>query len=303
MRARLHHRGHRLGFFREATHDVCDAAADAAAAAGDLRRARSPGRRHAFARPRRGARDRDGGERRRVRTRDLGRAWQRVWIPARSSLLARDGRHHRGWSRRSERSATRTSPIRSRSRGVRRWRLRRHVHRSSKAIAICCGTSSRMSFEQVPAEGELIDLYAGVGLFSVCAAVARGVRTTAVEGDRVAASDLAFNAAASGVDVTAVCRPVEEFVSRFDGATARGLPPSTVIVDPPRTGLSPAALAGLLQRAHGASSTCPATSRRSRATRGRSSRPATRFDRADAFDLFPNTPHVETVVVFDLAGC
>ena len=34
MRARLHVRGGRIGFFREATHDICDARTHAAAAAG-----------------------------------------------------------------------------------------------------------------------------------------------------------------------------------------------------------------------------------------------------------------------------
>ena len=74
----------------------------------------------------------------------------------------------------------------------------------------------------------------------------------------------------------------------------------TIIVDPPRTGMSRGALESLI--AVGASRviyvSCDV------ATLARDARRIVdagyRIDRADAFDMFPNTPHVETVVVFDL---
>jgi 23S rRNA (uracil1939-C5)-methyltransferase len=154
----------------------------------------------------------------------------------------------------------------------------------------------------VPAGGDLVDLYAGVGLFAIGAAVARGVRVTAVEGDRYAAADLDANAAAAHGAVRPVHDAVENFLSSFDGERLQpdgGNANTTVIVDPPRTGMSREALGGAL---------------RIRATRiiyvscdvatlARDSRriidAGYEISRADAFDLFPNTPHVETVVVFD----
>src|SRR4029453_7198873 len=65
----------------------------------------------------------------------------------------------------------------------------------------------------VPTSGRLLDLYAGVGLFAVSAAAARGVEVTAVEGDRVAAADLTSNAASAAGPVEAVHQSVEDFVA------------------------------------------------------------------------------------------
>ncbi|HEX4565372.1 MAG TPA: hypothetical protein VH138_02030, partial [Vicinamibacterales bacterium] len=74
--------------------------------------------------------------------------------------------------------------------------------------------------------------------------------------------------------------------------------PATVIMDPPRTGLSRAALDGVLglkpQRLVYVSCDVATLARDARVIVDA----GYRIDRADAFDLFPNTPHVETVVVF-----
>jgi 23S rRNA (uracil1939-C5)-methyltransferase len=155
---------------------------------------------------------------------------------------------------------------------------------------------------QVPSGGELLDLYAGVGMLSISAAAARGARAAAVEGDRMAASDLAANAAASGAAVRAVHQPVEDFVGGPEARTLRSRTNGelTVIVDPPRTGLSPAAVDGLLRirPARIIYVSCDV------ATLARDTRKVIdagyRIGGADAFDLFPNTPHIETIVVFDL---
>ena len=75
---------------------------------------------------------------------------------------------------------------------------------------------------------------------------------------------------------------------------------ATIIVDPPRTGMSREALDGDMPAARRASrSTCRATWPRWRAMPGASWTAGTAIAELDAFDLFPNTPHVETVVVFD----
>jgi 23S rRNA (uracil1939-C5)-methyltransferase len=71
-----------------------------------------------------------------------------------------------------------------------------------------------------------------------------------------------------------------------------------VIVDPPRTGVSKEALDGVLRLAAPQITyvSCDV------ATLARDARRIVDagyvIDRADGFDLFPNTPHVETVVVF-----
>jgi 23S rRNA (uracil1939-C5)-methyltransferase len=151
---------------------------------------------------------------------------------------------------------------------------------------------------QVPRDRPLIDLYAGVGVFAVSAAVSRGVDVTAVEGDRYAAADLDANAKGIG-GVRSVHDSVERFVRGV------GLQPdhvdqaSTMIVDPPRTGMSREALDGALRvnAARIIYVSCDV------ATLARDARRIVdrgyTIVRADAFDLFPNTPHVETVVVFD----
>jgi len=147
---------------------------------------------------------------------------------------------------------------------------------------------------EIPEHAEVVDLYAGGGLFSIAAARARGARVTAVEGDFVAAADLAANAAgASGV--TAVHESVETFLSRGVGPLARD---AVALVDPPRTGMSKEAADGLVRL--GASRivyvSCDV------ATLARDARRLVdagyRVATARAFDLFPNTPHVETVVAF-----
>jgi tRNA/tmRNA/rRNA uracil-C5-methylase (TrmA/RlmC/RlmD family) len=87
----------------------------------------------------------------------------------------------------------------------------------------------------------LVDLYAGVGLFGLAAA-ARGVETvTSVEGDAVSAEDLVANAAQFGARVRAVRGDVESFVRQEE----RVLSGACVVLDPPRTGLSPVVAAAL----------------------------------------------------------
>jgi 23S rRNA (uracil1939-C5)-methyltransferase len=145
----------------------------------------------------------------------------------------------------------------------------------------------------VPEHSELLDLYAGVGLFAIGAARTRRARVTAVEGDRYAAADLALNALPGGGATVAVHQSVEQFVS-----SDRRAGWSTVIVDPPRTGMSREALDGVLR--FRASTvlyvSCDV------ATLARDARRLVdggyEIAGVEAFDLFPNTPHVETVVVF-----
>ena len=139
-------------------------------------------------------------------------------------------------------------------------------------------------------DGPAVDLYAGVGLFAV-ALCARGAEAvTAVEGDPVSAADLRANAAPFDGRLRVETRSVEAFLehARLDAAT-------TVVVDPPRTGLSPVvsrALAASAARKLVYVSCDVATFARDVKILG-----AAGFAPAaiEGFDLFPNTAHVETL--------
>ena len=144
----------------------------------------------------------------------------------------------------------------------------------------------------MPHGATVVDLYAGTGLFSLAAARVRGATVTAVEGDLVSAADLALNAAAAGGRVEARHESVEVFTAR------RQPSPNTLIVDPPRTGMSRAALDGALalraERLVYVSCDVATLARDAR----RVLDGGYALERIDAFDLFPSTPHVETVAIF-----
>jgi 23S rRNA (uracil1939-C5)-methyltransferase len=136
----------------------------------------------------------------------------------------------------------------------------------------------------------ILDLYAGVGLFSLPAVVASLGHVTAVEGDRMSAADLKRNA--DGHDLSVKVDAVESFLSRTHDRFG------TVVVDPPRTGLSKEAIAGVVKLAAPriVYVSCDI------ATMARDARvlldAGYRIVSMRAFDLFPNTAHVETVVAF-----
>jgi 23S rRNA (uracil1939-C5)-methyltransferase len=142
------------------------------------------------------------------------------------------------------------------------------------------------------APGPLVDLYAGVGLFAVSAAAAGIGPVLAVEGDRSSAGDLRDNAQAFPDTLAVLHAPVER-------ALAGGLRrPETVVLDPPRTGATPEALRGIiaLAPARVVYVSCDV------ATLARDARGLVAAGYAlaglRAFDLFPQTAHVECVAVF-----
>ena len=147
--------------------------------------------------------------------------------------------------------------------------------------------------DAVPGEGEVLDLYAGVGLFSVALAGVGRTQITAVEGDRSGSADLVENTAQFSGAITAVRDSVESYLTAARSVRAR-----TVIVDPPRTGISRAAMG--MVASHGADriiyvSCDPATMARDAR---RLVDAGYALESMRAFDLFPNTPHVETLAVF-----
>lgn len=139
----------------------------------------------------------------------------------------------------------------------------------------------------------VVDLFAGVGLFSVALA-ARGAEVVAVEGDRSSGIDLRGNAGPWRERLLAVRSSVEEAVSESPVKT-----PDVVLVNPPRTGLSAAATAGLLAwrtpRLVYVSCDPPTLARDA----ARFAEAGYRLASIEAFDLFPNSPHVETLAVFE----
>jgi 23S rRNA (uracil1939-C5)-methyltransferase len=147
--------------------------------------------------------------------------------------------------------------------------------------------------DAVPA-GCVLDLYAGVGLFAAALAVRGGGEVMAVEGDRSAAEDLKRNADGAGGTMMVRHQGVETFL-----AGARTVRADAVIVDPPRTGLSKAAITGViaLKAPRVVYVSCDV------ATFARDARllveAGYRFMSLQAFDMFPNTAHVESVGVFE----
>ena len=285
MRARLHVRGQRYGFFREGTHDLCDARAtrQLLPASCDVLDRLAAALRSVEAGSMQGVREIELSENIDASNRavcfDSGTAMD-VRIAQRLSQT--EGLTGFGPAA----TVTDTLAVESVS-----LVLRRNVLAFFQGNRYLLQKLVGHVVEHVPRGASIVDLYAGAGLFAIGAAACRGSRVKAVEGDRVSAADLTVNAAAH--DIQPFHEPVEAFLAAVRAA------PDAVIVDPPRTGMSREALEGVVRMRAGRVIyvSCDV------ATLARDSRRLVdagyAIQRADAFDLFPNTPHVETVVVFD----
>jgi 23S rRNA (uracil1939-C5)-methyltransferase len=300
MRARFHAERGRIGFFREGTHTICDAlptgqlSEAAVAAAVDV----------GAAIERSGARARSlelseniPGDQRALSielepgSAMTGAALQRISDAAGfRGCVARDDRGlllAAGEPRvvDSLDSLTRTR--------VAAGELGRHPESFFQANRYLLPSLVLAVIESVPPEGDVLDLYAGVGLFSVALAGAGFRGITAVEGDRASGKDLERNAGPFAGAVRLVLDSVERFLDH------RGVQRvTTAIVDPPRTGMSAhatTALARLGARQIVYVSCDPPTMARDAR---RLVDAGYRLSALRAFDLFPNTPHVEAVGVF-----
>jgi 23S rRNA (uracil1939-C5)-methyltransferase len=144
--------------------------------------------------------------------------------------------------------------------------------------------------------GPVVDLYAGVGLFAVSLAALGRAGVVAVEGDRVGGADLADNAKPFGDRLRVNRTSVEGFLRG-----RRAAPGETLLVDPPRTGMSREAMDGVIAQGAGriVYVSCDV------ATLARDARrlidAGYELAHIEAFDLFPNTAHVESLVVLDRA--
>jgi 23S rRNA (uracil1939-C5)-methyltransferase len=296
MRARLHVRGRRIGFFREATHDLCDVRAT---------RQLLPASCDALDRLAAVLQSLAIDAVREVELSENVDASERaVALDAAGPIDARAVEHLA--SAGGLTGLVSGADVLGRPHVVDRLQiggtsvaLRRDVRAFFQGNRYLLQELVAHVVAHLPDEAPVIDLYAGVGLFAISAAAARGLTVTAVEGDQHAAADLDANAAAaaSGARVRAVHDSVERFVRRADSSGPGDA--STVIVDPPRTGLSREALDGAiaLRPSRIVYVSCDV------ATLARDARRIVdagyTIARADAFDLFPNTAHVETIVAFE----
>jgi len=139
-----------------------------------------------------------------------------------------------------------------------------------------------------------LDLFAGVGLFSVPLA-RKFARTIAVEANEAAVRDLAGNIEAAGVTVQAVTAEAGNFLSGHKQTA------DLVVLDPPRAGIGAETVASLRRIAAPRITylSCdPATLARDlsglldKTTAGSSYR----IREVHLFDIFPQTFHIETLV-------
>jgi len=149
--------------------------------------------------------------------------------------------------------------------------------------------------------GYALDLYAGVGFFTLPLAKAFG-KVVSVDANLSATRDLRTNAEAAGVQVISENEHAEEFLKKNQDT------PDFVVLDPPRAGLgaeTAARLANLGAPEISYLSCDPSTLARDLAVLLGSERkptteiaPAHKYQIADVhlFDLFPQTFHIETLV-------
>ena len=270
MRARLHVRNGRVGFFREGTHELCDAA---------------PTRQLLPA------------------TVDALKGVERVLgdrgntavscevsenIPARDRAILIEFADGGAELAPGCESPYVTDVI---DVGGSRVRLTRHVRSFFQANRWLLPQLAARVVSQV-GDGPVADLYAGAGLFSVSLASAGHTGVVAVEGDRIAASDLENNAAACGNAIAVKQTSVERYLSDPGSGV-----PQTIVLDPSRAGVSSEAMSGLvgLKAPRVVYVSCDV------ATLARDvkrlAEAGYRLEHIEAFDMFPNTAHVETLAV------
>lgn len=300
MRARLHVRGQRVGFYREGTHQMCDAAPtaqlrsealEAAIAVARILHRHTPDAVASLA-----ISENIAADARAVHV-ELS-AGGRLDEAALSSAAETAGL--RGVSARTASGDVLTAgdpavsdPMERISAGrVRDGELRRHAESFFQGNRYLLPSLVSAVLDASADDGHVVDLYAGVGLFSIALASAGHSDITAVEGDRASARDLRQNARALASRVHAKTISVENYLAAAQGDV------TTMIVDPPRTGMSKEAVDAVLRAAPRqivyVSCDPPTLARDARRLLDGGYTLAS----IRAFDLFPNTAHVESLAVF-----
>jgi len=170
-------------------------------------------------------------------------------------------------------------------------RLRHHVGAFFQGNRFLVEPLARHVLDLTPPGGSVLDLYCGVGLFALSVAPTAS-HVIGVEADRLAARDAVHNVEAAALGNVRILR----------GQTLdilRSLPRSAgerLILDPPRTGLGPRVVKAVALRRPQTlvyvSCDPPTLARDLRELDRHGYRP----DSFQAFDLFPDTFHLETVV-------
>jgi 23S rRNA (uracil1939-C5)-methyltransferase len=299
MRARLHVRGERVGFFREGTHDLCDAAATGQLPEASVNAVAAC----VTALARRGVAvsaleltENIAGDERAANV--IPAAGSDVTGEVLGDALTAAGLT--GLTALGATGVTRTAgvpvvadPLSALTAGAAiSGTLQRHAESFFQANRFLLPSLVGEVTGAVAADETVLDLYAGVGLFSVALAAVGRRDITAIEGDRTSGRDLMNNAAPYGEALRVYVESVEEYLKR------RTVRAAAVIVDPPRSGISRDAMAAVVRAAAKKVvyvSCDPATMARDarRLVDG-----GYEVASLTAFDLFPNTPHVESVGVF-----
>jgi 23S rRNA (uracil1939-C5)-methyltransferase len=143
----------------------------------------------------------------------------------------------------------------------------------------------------------IVDLYSGVGTFSVIAGM-RGMATTGVESFALAVGEAAANAAENGLTRSAFeCATVADALQGDRGTTLLA-GADAAILDPPRKGCEPEVLAALGSSSIGRLlyvSCNPATLARDAKALSAS---GFALGRVTPYDMFPHTGHVEVLAEF-----
>ncbi len=150
-----------------------------------------------------------------------------------------------------------------------------------------------MNAAAIDSEARIVDLFCGVGLFSIPLAQ-KGRDVTAIEWSPVAFDDLGRNAKANAVKIERL--PLSVGTALATGLHLKG---ATTIVDPPRRGLDPLELDAIAAGRPGRIiyvSCDPATLTRDILRFATFGYKAVSLE---AFDMFPTTFHIETLTVLE----
>jgi 23S rRNA (uracil1939-C5)-methyltransferase len=160
----------------------------------------------------------------------------------------------------------------------------------------------RLVLDAVPADVSVLDLYAGAGLFALPLAK-RGQRVTAVEANHAAIEDGEASRRVSRIppeDCRFVAKPVSTFTAAFADGLRRGQLVPAVILDPPREGCEAVVLDDVFGRIRPADAVYVSCNPE---TLARDLQMIVRHGYAiqsmQPVDMFPHTPHIETVVVME----
>ncbi|MEK6604475.1 MAG: 23S rRNA (uracil(1939)-C(5))-methyltransferase RlmD [Nitrospirota bacterium] len=206
-------------------------------------------------------------------------------------MIAGRGAQQRRWTEGETTLTEQVGPLRlrcsDRSFVQANWKLNETLGKTVTAWALEARTDAPL---------RVLELYAGIGNFGL--AIAReGALVTFVEGNASALADARYNARVNHIGR---CRFRSESAEAFLPGVAPG-EYDLVLMDPPRTGLSKEALAGLVHLKAGRilylSCDPPTLARDLRAMQ----EAGYRVTRLQGYDMFPQTMHIETLVELAVA--